>query len=611
MGGTSFGDDSSPAGRRGDHRPRLDRQSALRIAPLFLPVLLISWSGWQRRWMCDDAFINFRIVKQMLAGHGPVFNIGERVEAGTSPLWLVVLAALDALTPIPIEWIAVLASIAAVVGGLTFAMLGTRRALLALGVTGTFLPLGALVYAVLPPAWDFATSGLEVGLGVFWLGLSWWLLTGRLVGPGADARAPWKPWWVPVVLGLGPLVRPDFLIYSAGFLLALLLVAGMRAGWRAHLAALALAAALPFVTELFRMGYYGSVVPNTAIAKEGSLANWSTGWHYLRDFVGPYRLVLPFLVLAGLFLVPLAVGAPRRALPSYSVFGLTIVAGLVHALYVIRVGGDYMHGRMLVPALFVLLLPFSVVAARGWQWVAVAAVIIWAVASATVLRTPYSASRPRLPESVGFAFDAKHLISDERLVQIRLSSMAHPITLGDFARKNYWAAAGYATRALILAGHRGLLLTPDTQVADSSALIPTRADVRAPIVAFVGAVGVYAYASGNSTKVVDLFGIVDWMSAHQKLDGRKRPGHEKFLPSVWMFARYAESGAPIPSGVSPVDVQAAGRALACGDFPELIAAAQAPLGVRRVLDNVAHSFSLSRFRFNGVPEIATSELCGS
>ena len=33
----------------------------------------------------DDGFINLRVVSQIKAGNGPVFNAGERVEAATSP----------------------------------------------------------------------------------------------------------------------------------------------------------------------------------------------------------------------------------------------------------------------------------------------------------------------------------------------------------------------------------------------------------------------------------------------------------------------------------------------------------------------------------------------
>ena len=213
------------------------------------------------------------------------------------------------------------------------------------------------------------------------------------------------------------------------------------------------------------------------------------------------------------------------------VFGLTIVSGLAHGLYVVRVGGDYMHARMLLPPLFVLLLPVSVVAARTWQWVAVAAVVVWASASAAVLRTPYSNSQPRSTTSVNAAFDKRHVISDERLVQIRLSLKAHPgharrlLGLRRMGERGYLGQVARARRATA-----GSCSTPNSVTEPSSQFIPLRPGVRAPIVVFAGAVGVYTYAAGESVKVVDLFGIVDWLSAHEKLQGRKRPGPRETDP---------------------------------------------------------------------------------
>ena len=43
--------------------------------------------GFQRRWISDDGLIVLRTVRNLLAGNGPVFNAGERVEANTSTLW--------------------------------------------------------------------------------------------------------------------------------------------------------------------------------------------------------------------------------------------------------------------------------------------------------------------------------------------------------------------------------------------------------------------------------------------------------------------------------------------------------------------------------------------
>ncbi len=41
--------------------------------------------------------------------------------------------------------------------------------------------------------------------------------------------------------------------------------------------------------------------------------------------------------------------------------GAVVVAGVLHAAYVVRVGGDFMHGRLLLPGLFLLLCAVAVV----------------------------------------------------------------------------------------------------------------------------------------------------------------------------------------------------------------------------------------------------------
>ena len=42
--------------------------------------------------MSEDAFIILRHVDNFLAGLGPVFNAGERVEGYTSPLWFYIVS---------------------------------------------------------------------------------------------------------------------------------------------------------------------------------------------------------------------------------------------------------------------------------------------------------------------------------------------------------------------------------------------------------------------------------------------------------------------------------------------------------------------------------------
>lgn len=67
-------------------------------------------------------------------------------------------------------------------------------------------------------------------------------------------------------MGLGPLVRPDLAVASMAMLTAA--AALVRPGWRRLLGLGAVAAALPAAYQVFRMGYYGMLVPSTALAKE-------------------------------------------------------------------------------------------------------------------------------------------------------------------------------------------------------------------------------------------------------------------------------------------------------------------------------------------------------
>ena len=62
---------------------------------LSLPWLaLLAWLTSVAWFLTDDAFISFRYVRNLLEGHGLVFNPGEYVEGYTNFLWILELAAL-------------------------------------------------------------------------------------------------------------------------------------------------------------------------------------------------------------------------------------------------------------------------------------------------------------------------------------------------------------------------------------------------------------------------------------------------------------------------------------------------------------------------------------
>jgi arabinofuranosyltransferase len=55
-------------------------------------LLLASALMWPLRgYLTDDTFIHLQVARHLAEGHGPVFNVGERVYGSTSPLWVALL----------------------------------------------------------------------------------------------------------------------------------------------------------------------------------------------------------------------------------------------------------------------------------------------------------------------------------------------------------------------------------------------------------------------------------------------------------------------------------------------------------------------------------------
>ena len=177
---------------------------------------------------------------------------------------------------------------------------GTRRA--PAGAPMVLLPFGVLVYVMLPPARDFATSGLETGLVICWIGVMWfgmqrWARAGhreyRFGLPTPEVAV------LAFIAGLGPLVRPEMALAAVAFLG---LMAAAAQSWR-HLAWLvAIAGTVPVVYQLWRMSYYALPYPLTAVAKDAGGSKWGRGLEYLWDLLSPYVLLLPLaaVLVAGL-----------------------------------------------------------------------------------------------------------------------------------------------------------------------------------------------------------------------------------------------------------------------------------------------------------------------
>jgi arabinofuranosyltransferase len=569
---------TAPAARAVVRRPT--RDTVLLVAMLVAATLL----GWSRRWNGDDAFIVFRVVEHVLDGHGAVYNIGERVEAVTSPVWLALLVVAGAITPAPIEWLAVAIGLGFAVVGLGLAMVGARR--LEQARAGHLVPAGALVWIGLPPAWDFATSGLETGLGTAWLGACCaalaWLADADRPGTVGTRVTRSRLVGVAVLVGLGPLLRPDFAVFTAVSGVALLALCRHR-GRRTLLALVASAAALPVVVEVLRMGYYAALVPTTAIAKEATQANWAQGWLYVADLARTYATVVPVVTLIALVAVAAARDDWRHRIARLAL----PLGGALHAVAVVRGGGDFMHARMLLPALFALLAPVAVLRVRSRVQAGVVGIVVcWALVAAVALRPP-----------VGTA-GVRDGISDQRSFYVQATGARQPVTLDDFSGYARVARGRRAAR-LAAAGQRALIV--DERVH------PLRDDATATVVYEAGAIGLPGMAAGPEVYVLDRLGLADAYTARLRLEERRRPGHDKPLPLSWVWGRYGAAGT-VPPDVRD-DATAAAAAMTCPPLHALDAAITQPLTARRFVGNIAAAAALTRLRFPSDPTAAATELC--
>lgn len=299
----------------------------------WVTVALALVYAWRLRWVSEDAYISFRYARNLIEGHGLVFNVGERVEGYTNFLWTLLVAPGLALGLEPLtisSWLGLGATAVSL-----FLLLSLHGRIVG---PGARVPV-AVVTLALNYTWAcFSTSGLETSLLVA-------LLAGTMILLLDDA--PSKRAAAGALAALAMMTRPDaaLLIPPAIAFLALER-RGMRRFVRdalVFLGPLLLVFAPYFV---WRSSYYGHVFPNTYYAKAAYLPHYEQGLIYVWELARRYFL-WAFVPLPLIWAVR---GALRRRLPDPAV-ALVGSYVVLHTFYVVRVGGDFMEGRFLFVAL--------------------------------------------------------------------------------------------------------------------------------------------------------------------------------------------------------------------------------------------------------------------
>jgi len=338
----------------------------------FLPYLFLLGAAYSVfAETVDDPYITFRYAAHLLAGLGPVFNPGERVEGFTSPLHLLLSALLLSVAPaVDILFKAKCASLL-----FAFVML-TQTGVLAKR-SGLSDWESVLAQSLVALNINFALAGvnaLETTLYGSIL-LATLLLFHREVQRG-------RGWASGLLLFLASLARPEVLLLAAALtLVRWYWVRRIGRSFRSLAAWLGAFLVPMALFEAVRFSYYGQLLPNTYFAKSQPLfVSLSRGAAY------PLRATAPRAADVPAFLHDLTLLNPHTLLAFHSLvqknlrsdlfslfmpllfwglalygfqrikhrimggIGLAVVAATL--LFVLKAGGDWMYGwRFLVPVL--------------------------------------------------------------------------------------------------------------------------------------------------------------------------------------------------------------------------------------------------------------------
>jgi arabinofuranosyltransferase len=442
----------------------------------------------QQAWISEDAFITLRHVDNFISGYGPVFNPGERVEGYSHPLWFAILSLF--------RWLGLSAKGSAVLPGLLFSLAALYLFFFKIRYSGFSngdlgLNPAAVVLIGVSAFIDFGTSGLETALSYFLLVLLAMFLI--------EEKWKTKPLCMGLIVSALVLTRPDFGVFLL-FLIPFYIYEFLkrRMTWKEPLFFLTFPALILGLHEFFRLGYYAALFPNPFYTKSGSSSYFVQGWRYLMDF-GRGSLVLAIAVLA---ILALLVSRRQSGLKNRFV---VLAAGVLYGFFVIRGGGDFMHGRFLLPAF--LLISLWVGGAFDHYFEKSALLKNVMIASCLILFAISLSVQPIQKRGVEISHgisNERHYFYKDKIIPLKYLFQDTMIIM--------WKTMGQNYRWL-----------------SEEAKLPVR--LAQTNVGFLG------FYSGKHIYLIDRLGLTDPVVSRTEPEKRTRPGHEKHAPLGYLILR--------------------------------------------------------------------------
>lgn len=319
-------------------------ESIFRFCQRHLKVLLIVVIAavmlytFIRHNLVDDAFISFRYAENLVEEHGLVWNPGEKVEGYSNFLWVILVAAGLKIGCQPESFTFFLSIPIFLVCLILTYRLASR--LLNSRTWGIFITAWI---GFNPSVSAFTTSGMETPFQLMlFLAVADMLIICMLEGWNKSRTIT-----LSFLVTLAILLRPDSILLAALVGLVFWQTNRPLKLWNVFYIVLPLAHILiPYL--MWKVGFYGSIFPNSFNAKVRDLAGIGYGMRYIYLFLICHLLV-PFVI------VTLWRGV--RLFRRDRKVGYLGLFSLIWMIYTISVGGDFMLFRFLVPVL-----PFMMIA---------------------------------------------------------------------------------------------------------------------------------------------------------------------------------------------------------------------------------------------------------
>lgn len=252
----------------------MPRRGALTLIVFVIAVVSATAFAWYTRNVWEDFYITYRVSKNLVEGHGLVFQLGERVHTFTSPLGVLLPAATlwvggghsDEFALRAFQALSAIVFAGAVVLLVRMCRQTWKFPMAACLLIAAFLVLDA-------KAVDFSMNGMETAFMLLFLVVFLSAITRGVdrgwMGIGLAAAA--LQWTRPDAFLLGLAVVVGFWFFCPESLSE----RGRLQALRPLVKSLLVAAALYLPWVVFAWYYYGSPIPNTVLAKSQSLTFWN------------------------------------------------------------------------------------------------------------------------------------------------------------------------------------------------------------------------------------------------------------------------------------------------------------------------------------------------